>query len=250
LRYAHDVFGNCVGIVRFADRAAELAFDSRVMLRHTPLPAFAGLEGAPEEYAERAPFTYSADDMPDLARSMERHHPDPEKVLERWARSFLHTGGRTNLQILLTEMTQAIHSDFRYATRLHGAAQAPTQTLALRSGTCRDFAVLMMEAVRSLGFAAQFVSGYIRTPRPAGAGAHGGGHTHAWVRVYLPACGWVEFDPTNGVVGNADLIRVAIARDPRQALPLHGTWRGQPDDFLSMDVEVDVDTICELETAR
>ena len=68
----------------------------------------------------------------------------------------------------------------------------------------------------------------------------GGGHTHAWVRVYLPACGWVEFDPTNGIVGNADLVRVAITRDPRQATPLHGTWIGEPGDFLDMEVEVDV----------
>jgi transglutaminase-like putative cysteine protease len=108
-------------------------------------------------------------------------------------------------------------------------------------GTCRDFALLMMEAVRSLGLAAQFVSGYIHTPYPEGVSARvGGGHTHAWVRVYVPACGWVEFDPTNGIVGNADLIRVAIARDPRQALPLYGTWCGSADDFLGMDVEVDV----------
>jgi transglutaminase-like putative cysteine protease len=60
------------------------------------------------------------------------------------------------------------------------------------------------------------------------------------VRIYLPVCGWVEFDPTNGIVGNADLVRVAIARDPRQAMPLHGTWSGLPADYLGMDVEVDV----------
>ncbi len=103
----------------------------------------------------------------------------------------------------------------------------------------------MIDAVRSLGLAARFVSGYIYSPYPGAPGRIGGGHTHAWVRVYLPACGWVEFDPTNGIVGNADLIRVAIARDPRQATPLHGTWSGDADDFLGMDVEVDVR--CEIE---
>jgi hypothetical protein len=50
----------------------------------------------------------------------------------------------------------------------------------------------------------------------------------------------VEFDPTNGIVGNADLVRVAVARDPRQAVPLHGTWAGLPADYLGMDVEVEV----------
>lgn len=115
------------------------------------------------------------------------------------------------------------------------------ETLALRSGTCRDYAVLMMEAARSLGLAARFVSGYIYSPMVgAGLGRASAGHTHAWVRVYLPACGWVEFDPTNGIVGNADLVRVAIARDPRQAVPLHGSWSGRPSDYLGMEVEVDV----------
>jgi transglutaminase-like putative cysteine protease len=102
----------------------------------------------------------------------------------------------------------------------------------------------MIEAVRSLGLAARFVSGYIYSPYVGGArrGRLGDGHTHAWVRVYLPACGWVEFDPTNGIVGNADLVRVAVARDPRQAVPLHGTWAGLRADYLGMDVEVDVRT--------
>jgi transglutaminase-like putative cysteine protease len=86
------------------------------------------------------------------------------------------------------------------------------------------------------------VSGYIYSPHadPGHRGRVGGGHTHAWVRVYLPSCGWVEFDPTNGIVGNANLVRVAIARDPRQATPLHGTYAGEASDFIGMDVEVTV----------
>jgi transglutaminase-like putative cysteine protease len=250
LRYVHDVFGNCVGVARFAAPSAELTFESRVRLDHAPLPAFADVDGEVEAYSGTMPFAYSAEDMPDLLRSMERLYPDPEGLVERWARRFVKPSGRTSLQGLLAEMTGAIHGDFRYATRLHGAAQAPAQTLATRVGTCRDFAVLMMEAVRSLGLAAQFVSGYIYSP-PRAAGALtrvGGGHTHAWARVYLPACGWVEFDPTNGIVGNADLVRVAIARDPRQALPLWGSWSGDADDFSGMDVEVDV--VAEPETPR
>ncbi|MDB5460784.1 MAG: transglutaminase domain protein [Caulobacteraceae bacterium] len=175
---------------------------------------------------------------------MTRQYPDADGLVDDWARRFVRTSGKTSLQALLSEMTQAIHTDFKYGTRLHGAAQSPVETLERRGGSCRDFAVLMMEAVRSLGLAARFVSGYIYTPAvdPARPGRVGGGHTHAWVRVYLPACGWVEFDPTNGIVGNADLVRVAVARDPRQALPLWGSWSGAPADYLGMDVEVDVRT--------
>ena len=242
LRQVHDVFGNCVGVAQFREPAKELVFDSNVVLEHSPLPAFAGVDGEVEPYAGAIPFAYSRDDMPDLLRSMERQHADPDRSLETWSRRFVNGGRSTNLQALLANITQAIHSDFRYAKRLYGAPQSPAETLASRSGTCRDFAVLMMESVRSLGLAAQFVSGYIYVP-PRSFGALqsvGGGHTHAWVRVYLPACGWVEFDPTNGIVGNADLIRVAIARDPRQALPLSGTWDGAAGDFIDMDVEVSV----------
>ena len=242
IRNVHDVFGNCVTIARFAERASELFFESRVTLDHRPLPAFADIDGEIEAYGGTMPFAYSPEDMPDLLRSMERQHPDPEGALDRWARSFLRHDGSTSLQALLADMTQAVYSEFRYATRLQGQAQSPVETLTLRTGTCRDFAVLMMEAVRSLGLAAQFVSGYLYCPpRPASLPVKlGGGHTHAWVRVYLPTCGWVEFDPTNGIVGNADLIRVAIARDPRQALPLSGGWSGEAGDYLGMEVEVEV----------
>ncbi|HEY5072137.1 MAG TPA: transglutaminase family protein [Caulobacteraceae bacterium] len=242
LRYVQDVFGNCVGIARFDTRAAELSFESRVRLEHTPLPAFADLDGEIEPYTGAMPFAYSPADMPDLLRSMERHHPDPDGVLEAWARRFVKRSGPTSLQGLLAEMTGAIHADFRYRSRLEGAAQSPQLTLRSRRGSCRDFAMLMIEAARSLGLAARYVSGYLYSPArgPVRIGSGASGHTHAWVRVYLPACGWVEFDPTNGIVGNSDLVRVAIARDPRQAVPLHGTFDGFASDFQGMDVEVEV----------
>lgn len=243
LRFMHDVFGNTVGVAGFDGFTKELVFDSRVRLDHDPQPAFAGVDGSLEVYTGVSPFAYSADDLPDLKLSMERHHADPQGIIDTWARRFVRPVGQTSLQTLLSDMTQAIHSDFKYAKRLAGGANDPLHTLTERSGSCRDFAVLMMEAVRSLGLAARFVSGYIYSP---GAGRDhgrvGGGHTHAWVRVFLPACGWVEFDPTNGIVGNTDLVRVAISRDPRQATPLHGAYVGASSDYLGMDVTVDVIT--------
>jgi len=243
LHSVHDVFGNCVGVAGFTGRTRELVFDSHVRLEHTPLPAFADVDGEIEVYTGAMPFDYSPEDLPDLLLSMQRQFSDPEGVVDAWARRFVRPLGRTSLQTLLSEMTQAIYADFKYRARLDGGAQDPLETLSLRAGSCRDFAVLMMEAVRSLGLAARFVSGYVYSPFSGlGLGRVGGGHTHAWVRVYLPACGWVEFDPTNGIVGNTDLVRVAIARDPRQATPLHGTWSGLASDFLGMEVEVDVRT--------
>ena len=242
VRHMHDVFGNCVTLVRFDRRADRLWFESRVSLEHTPAPPVGDPGEAISAAGPAFPFAYGAEDMPDLLRSIERSHPDPDGAVAAWARRFLRWNGATPVLALLTAMTRAIRADFTYATRLHGAPQTPAETLARRSGACRDFAVLMMEAARSLGLAARFVSGYICSGTPKdGAGARlGGGHTHAWVQVYLPSCGWVEFDPTNGIVGNADLVRVAVVRDPRQAAPLTGVWDGEAADALGMEVEVEV----------
>ena len=149
-------------------------------------------------------------------------------------------------------MTAEIRRGFTYSARHEEGVQEPARTLALRNGTCRDFAVLMIEAVRVLGFAARFVSGYVFSPTadggaqggpggsPDGGPNLGGGSTHAWVEVFLPGLGWAEFDPTNGIVGTRDLIRVASVRDWRQAVPLAGTWTGFPADSLGMTVSVKV----------
>ncbi len=122
--------------------------------------------------------------------------------------------------------------------------QTPLETLHLGSGSCRDFALFMMEAARSLGLAARFVSGYLYDERLIGAGGGlvGGGATHAWVQVYLPGAGWVEYDPTNALVGGRNLIRVAVARDPSQAVPLAGSFTGASDAFVSLSVSVEVTT--------
>jgi transglutaminase-like putative cysteine protease len=180
---------------------------------------------------------------------MERRRPDPDGAVDRFARSFLAPRGQTSIMALLEDMTAAINAEFRYAARLEGGAQAPAETLERRTGSCRDFAVLMIDAARSLGLAAQFVSGYLYTP-PVTRGSLtrlGGGHTHAWVRVYVPQWGWVEFDPTNGLIASPDLLRVAAARDPSQASPLSGVFQGAGAAFLGLDVEVCVDRLADAE---
>jgi transglutaminase-like putative cysteine protease len=139
-------------------------------------------------------------------------------------------------------MCYAIHEGFTYQRRAEHGTQPPFITLRSRRGSCRDFALLMIEAVRSLGFAARFVTGYLYVASRDGPSHQGGGSTHAWCQVYLPGGGWIEFDPTNGIVGNRDLIRVAVARDPRQAIPLSGTYFGRSSDELGMSVTVNVTT--------
>ena len=236
IRWMHDVFGNAVAIARFETTAPELRFDSRIRLDHSPTNA---LDFQIEDYATIYPFAYSADEAPDLLRSVERQYLDPQREVDRWARQFFNNEGPTDTREMLAAMTKAIHTRFAYLRREEPGTQDPIATLKLGSGSCRDFALLMIEAVRSYGLAARFVSGYLYSPAKDG-GNVGGGATHAWVDVYLPGAGWIEYDPTNGIIGNRDLIRVAVVRDPRQAVPLSGTWTGAPSDLIGMDVDVTV----------
>ena len=238
LRHIQDVSGACVGVARFDTPSDRLAFESRMRVEHTVVEPFAFEDG---EARMGAGPLYDVEEHPELAASL-RWCDDAE--VERWARRFLPANGGLPVSTVLSDMTHAIRAEFAYALRLRGAPQSAAETLALRSGSCRDFAVLMMEAARSLGIAARFVSGYIYSTSAksagAGAGSTGGGHTHAWVRAYVPGCGWVDFDPTNGIVGNLDLIRVAVVADPRLALPLWGSYDGEAEDYLGMDVEVEL----------
>jgi transglutaminase-like putative cysteine protease len=98
--------------------------------------------------------------------------------------------------------------------------------------------MLMIEALRTLGIAAQFVSGYLHLE--GGNDAVTGGNTHAWVQAYVPGPGWVDFDPSSGNVGNENLVRVATVHDPREAIPLSGSWIGKRSDHLAMKVFVKV----------
>jgi len=244
LRWLHDVFGNSIAVAEFETDATELRFESDITIETFGL---AGPDYPIEEFARAFPFSYPAEEMADLARTNERHYADPEHKVDAWARQFLQPpfqkeGEPPQTWALLEGMTRHIKETFTYQARDLMGTQTPLETLDLNSGTCRDFALLMMEAARSLGLAARFVSGYLYDPAADGGpdGTLGGGATHAWVQVYLPGAGWVEFDPTNALIGTHSLIRVAVAREPWQAVPLSGEWFGAPADFLGMTVDVTV----------
>jgi transglutaminase-like putative cysteine protease len=239
VRWMHDVFGNSIAIATFNQPAQSLVFESGFRAEHFPTGERA-LEV--ETYASKFPFNYSADDAMDLAHTRDRHYPDPDHKVDTWAKNIVErTSGGETLAVL-SAMTTEIKQTFKYAARDAAGVQSPLETLESGSGSCRDFAVFMMEAARSLGLAARFVSGYLYDEKLVGAGGGlvGGGATHAWTQVFLPGAGWVEFDPTNALIGGRNLIRVAVARDASQAAPLAGSYNGAPADFVSMSVEVQV----------
>ena len=238
MRWLYDALDNCVALASFSGSTMRLAVENRFTVERS---ASETLGGEIDPRARTYPFSYLPDELPDVTRAIERLYPDPGGDFERWVRQFVTPGGETPTSHLLMTLTYGIKESFSYERREEAGVQPPWRTLDRRRGSCRDFAVLMMEAARALGIAARFVSGYIYVPREEGEEPRvGGGATHAWVQVYLPGAGWLEFDPTNGLIGGKDLIRVAVARDPAQAAPLTGTYYGAVDDELGMDVTVEV----------
>jgi len=259
LRWLHDTFDNSVAVATFEATTPELSFESTVTLEHfeTSLPEY-----PLEEYARTYPFRYSDEDFANLGCALAHHYPS--ESVSQWALQFLDPADSTGTVKILSAMTRGIREEFIYTRRVEKGVQTPQETLRHRKGSCRDFAVLMMEAARSLGVAARFVSGYIFVPNRSGfAGgeaahgdggathAHGGanhasgGATHAWMQAYLPGAGWIDFDPTNSIVGNRNLIRVAVAWTPDQVLPLWGTYAGSPQALLEMEVTVTVTEVAE-----
>jgi transglutaminase-like putative cysteine protease len=241
-RWAHDVFGNSVCYLDWGEAESdELRIVSTLDVEHFPAGPSLPLETI-DPLAETYPFSYAAEEFPDLARLLERHYPDPQRGVEKWARRFVNHSGPTRTIDLLTGITQAIKAEFTYEARQAEGTNPPLRTLESRTGACRDLALLMMEAVRALGFAARFVSGYLYDEALVeGADAVVcGGATHAWCLIYLPGAGWVEFDPTNGLVAGRNLVRVCTARAPEQAVPVAGGFIGRPSDFSSLTVDVQV----------
>jgi len=245
VRLIQDPHSNSIAIVQPAAASDELRIVCTFTIEHAhshnlELPLARG--------AEFFPFAYGVEERFDLEHYLRPHHDDPDGELTAWARQFIRTDGPTATRDLLVKMNQHIREQFRYVARDEEGTQTPLETLALGSGSCRDFALLMMEAARRLGVATRFVSGYLYDPSldaeaddaQDAAGTVGAGSTHAWLQAYLPGAGWVPFDPTNNLLGGNTLIRVAVARHPDQAAPVAGTWYGQPDAYLGMEVVVQV----------
>jgi len=244
VHWIHDAFSNAVTLFDFSEISDLLEIVCEFDLIRT---SFKDVDFPIADQAQRYPFDYPQDQLPDLAPCRIPHHPDPDRHLTRFAQRFVEESGGDTWS-LLTGMTRAIKGEFSYQRREEPGVQAPVHTLATRAGSCRDFAELMCEAARHLGLAARFVTGYLYDPAlDGGAGEEaetvGAGATHAWVQVFLPGAGWIEFDPTNGDVASGRLIRTGVGRMPQHVAPISGSYAGAAEDALGLDVEVEVTTL-------
>ena len=238
LHWGHDVFSNSIAIAEFSERSDELFIRSDVVVERFGADRPARDIAAEITYGARNwPFPYSADDATDLGAQCRPQYADPDGRLLAWARGFV-AGEPTPTLGLLRDINASIRAGFSYRAREEAGTQTPLETLSLGSGTCRDFAVLMIETCRAMGFGARLVSGYLHDAEASPV--QGAGSTHAWCEIFLPGPGWIAFDPTNGGMDARSLIRVATVRDMHQAAPISGSFTGRPADFLSMEVSISV----------
>jgi transglutaminase-like putative cysteine protease len=234
ITWSNDVFGNAVAMVNLQAMSDRLVIESVTELELTAVawPVF--------DIAASAifyPFRYSNHEWTDLGALAIEQYPDPSGRLRAWAKAFIRSHP-TDTLALLKDLSAGVSTQIAYQSREDEGTQAPTQTLDRGWGSCRDFAVLFVEAARSLGFGARIVSGYLFNPDQNLIGSADAGSTHAWAEVYLPGAGWITFDPTNRSVGGFNLIPVAVARDIRHAMPVAGSFAGRADAFHTMSVEV------------
>ncbi len=143
VRWIHDPFGNSIAIASFDGPTQVLELTSTIRLEHFGLPP----EPPPiEEYARKLPFAYLAEEAPDLTRYVERHYPDPNAMLSSWTKQFLEgEEGGADTFATLTRMCRSIQETLKYTMRFEPGTQPPATTLESGAGTCRDYALLMME---------------------------------------------------------------------------------------------------------
>jgi YD repeat-containing protein len=233
MHWLYDALGNSVCTFTPRGESTSLSIVSDLVIERFPAP-LSDLRIRDPQTA--TPIVYGPADRAVLAPFVEPVTEDADGQLLAWLRDHVGSPHEPALEFLL-RLNRAIHDQFEYQSRDLGSAQEPSHTVQLGSGTCRDFAWLMVEALRRLGYAARFVTGYLYSP--AHSGVRGAGATHAWCEVFLPELGWTEFDPTNALAESADLIPVAIARTPTDAAPISGAIYGDGG-RSNLTVQVDV----------
>jgi transglutaminase-like putative cysteine protease len=212
VNYRRDLFDNEIASCFYPEHSAFLSCNLRI--------------GA--EVHERNPFNFLL-----ASHGLDfpfQYEPNEARVLQPYLHHDFHheipfwkppESPRPTLETLL-DLNEALHDNLRYERRDEGAARLPAETLAIGSGACRDFALLMAEALRANGVAARLASGYLCEFEAEEKRAEGA--LHAWVEAYLPGAGWVGFDPTNGILCNHNHLTCAVGMTPEDVSPVVGRY--------------------------
>jgi transglutaminase-like putative cysteine protease len=230
LRWIRDLHENNIGIVDFAEGAAELVIEGEFILETCEENPF---NFVIEPEAAEYPFSYEHEVSGDLCTLRRNVYLRDLDQLRDWLHPLWHPGKRVGTLALLQEINTHIYRTFRYQRRMEKGVQSPAETLERNSGSCRDFATFFMEACRFLGLAARFVSGYMYSAEITGRMS-----MHGWAEVYLPGAGWIGFDPSWGILTTSQYIPAAVSRHSEYAPPISGTYTGTRRDFLKSEVDL------------
>lgn len=226
-----DVEDNSVAIANFNQSIQKLLIESEVVIQQyneNPLDFMVA------DYAIYYPFTYQSADRFSLSPYMVLPDEETRVLLNNWIFNVWKTRDAIQTYTLLQKLAAYIHHTFSYTVREEPGVQTPKETLAFGSGSCRDFALLFMEAVKCLGLASRFVSGYLYAPLMSSQI----GSTHAWAEVYIPGAGWKGFDSTIGDIVGTDHIPVAVSRLAESIPPISGSYTGSADSNMDVGVWV------------
>lgn len=234
VQWKRDVMDNSVGIVNFTEPSDVLRVSSNVIIQHYDENPFDFLL---DDHAVIYPFSYTEAERIELAPFLQAAYPADRTAIQQWLQN-LQLQNPIQTFTLLDLLNREISTGFSYQMREAPGVQSPVSTLSQRTGSCRDFAALLMETCRHMGLASRFVSGYLFTWGAESDNAS----THAWVEVYLPGGGWKGFDPTSGEIAGDRHIAVAVARHPEAVPPVAGDYIGTPSQRPTLSVIVKVST--------
>ncbi len=222
LNWQQDPFSNFLARINFEKPLTELSIEVDLVAE---LAVFNPFDFFLEESAENFPFSYDPATAKELSPFLEKNSSG--LPFTKYNEDIDRTPRRT-IEYLIN-INSALARDIQYGIRMEPGVQTPDQTLTLRSGSCRDTALLMVQLLRHQGLAARFVSGYLIQLTPDVKALDGPSGTevdftdlHAWVEVYLPGAGWVGLDPTSGLFAGEGHIPLACTPDPSAAAPISG----------------------------
>ena len=234
-----DTFGNAATLLRIKDEHSEFIVHARstVEITAAPLPVLSETL-AWEDVAGLAVRPGTALDL-DVAQFAlpSRHTPVSREILSFAQASF--PPGRPVLEGAMA-LTEQIFHEFKFDPAATDVSTPIARVLELKRGVCQDFAHLCLAALRSLGIPARYVSGYLLTrPPPGQPKLKGSDASHAWLSVYAPETGWVDFDPTNGIIPSGEHITLAYGRDYDDICPVSGVLLGGGDQIMTVAVDVE-----------
>jgi transglutaminase-like putative cysteine protease len=232
ITWTRDIFGNSIAHAHMRSGGTELLIESDVTLRRFFNPAEPPfIAHSPSLY----PLEYDTLEHGIVTGYLTPVYAEESTAVQHWIGTLPHPNSFPSAEAFVVRLTEIVKETIGYQRREEKGVQTPSTTLSLATGSCRDVATLLMEALRHLGIAARFTSGYLDCPNTRAAR----GSTHAWTEVYFPRLGWRGFDPTIGEPCDHRHIVTGTSHHPRGVMPVSGRIFGPANAFNSLTVGVE-----------